>query len=502
MGKEVLSDAMAEIIPLLEQYAINDSITFEIRVLNELFRNDETGYSVYDVENSNCRRFKITGYFPISLKYDIHYMVEGLVKSGKYGRVLQVLEYHSSLPKTEDAILIILRNLPWMGTRAKDAYDLLGPDILNLILSHPDQVTAKLKYATPGIVEKWAEYLRSFQEGDLLLHTLQGYQIPIQDARRLIEKYPDIIARLEESPYFLLDELHGFGFLKCDQIALKNGYAPTGQERIEQAMLCVLQRDSLAGNCYMDLSRFMLETSKLVDIQLDFPVARAILSGENTEYPIYQTIDRKRLQKEMQRFQTCSSHRFHYTVVKVPQENLQAAVSALCSSCRVVVEKDRIYLEALYQAESYLAKKSIELVQGNYGSFPEAEVVIDEICRKEGIILEKKQKEAVLRTCSNRGGFIILNGQAGCGKTFTLNIIRELLSRVSLKNPTIFLPLPPMESFKWDDGFVKAIIPLPNLRPFRISNLIFFEILCLLHNFFKHLLVPLRRVAILIKQDG
>lgn len=441
MEKEILSDAMAEIIPLLDQYEINDPMTAEIRILNEVFRNDETGYSIYDVENSNFRRFKITGYFPVPLKYNTYYVVEGLIKSGKYGRVLQALEYRSSLPKTKDAILMILRNLPWMGDRAKEAYDLFGTGIFNVIFDHPDQIVAKLKYATPETVKKWREYLQSFQEDDLLIHTLQEYQIPIQDARRLIEKYPDIVVRLKDSPYFLLDEIRGFGFAKCDKIALKNGYDPTGQERVKQAMLCVLRKDSMTGNCYMELDRFMQETSSLVDIQLDFPTARAILSDKNMEYPIYDTIDREKLQKEMRQFQSHPSRRFHYMVVKISHEKLQAALSALCGNAQITLEENRIYLETIYQAESYLAKKAVELVRGSYSPFPETEAVMNEICCKDGIMLEDKQKEAVLQTCSSRGGLMILNGQAGCGKTFTLNIIVKVLGELYRRHGLPFDPL-------------------------------------------------------------
>lgn len=55
---------------------------------------------------------------------------------------------------------------------------------------------------------------------------------------------------------------------------------------------------------------------------------------------------------------------------------------------------------------------------------------MDEICAADGIVLEEMQRKAVLQACANRGGLLILNGQAGCGKTFTLNIIIKVLSEL------------------------------------------------------------------------
>lgn len=44
--------------------------------------------------------------------------------------------------------------------------------------------------------------------------------------------------------------------------------------------------------------------------------------------------------------------------------------------------------------------------------------------------MEKKQREAVLRFCRAKGGVFVLNGRAGCGKTFTLNIIIKVMTEL------------------------------------------------------------------------
>ena len=229
----------------LGQLSVNTPVITEVRIVNNNFRNDENGYSVYDVEDSDYHRFKINGYFPTKLRIDGYYTVDGVVKDGKYGRVLQVMDYRSSLPQSKDAVITILRTLPQLDTRAPEVYKLLGPHALDIILEDPEQVAKKINHVGVATAKLWQQALLGFKEDDVIVKTLQEYQIPAADAKRLLEKYPDIIDRLRVSPYFLAEEIKGFGFLKCDKIALANGYAPDGQERLEQAMLYTLRQDGI-----------------------------------------------------------------------------------------------------------------------------------------------------------------------------------------------------------------------------------------------------------------
>ena len=364
----------AEDTSLLAQYAIGASLSSEVRVVRNIYRNNENGYSIYDAEDTSYRLLKLSGYFPTPLRLDGYYRVRGIIKKGKYGRTLQVDDYKSALPEDQDSVITVLRTLPGLDTRAPDIYRALGPQALGLIMDSPEIVAKKIPGVGVSTAIRWQQALKGFREDDVVLKTLQEYQIPASDASRLLEKYPDIIQRLKTSPYFLADEINGFGFLKCDKIALENGYPPDGLERLEQAMLYVLQQDCWRyGNCYMQSKLFSEQVSRLVDIELDYKSA---------------------------------------------------------------MDEDRVYLGYLHQAESMTAHCLRTMAASEYGNFPDAEEVLNQVCVADGIILEEKQREAVLRACAHRGGVLVLNGRAGCGKTFALNIIikvlRELYKRQGL----------------------------------------------------------------------
>jgi len=420
----------------LSSKAINEEMQVEARAVRNIFRNAENGYSVYDVEDTNHRWFKISGYFPTDLKIDAYYTFTGLVKDGKYGRVLQVTDYHSALPRDEQGIITMLRTLPRLDTRAPAIYDVLGEEALEIILSDPDMVAARVKWVSKEDAVLWQKALKTVKEADVILQTLQSYQIPSSAARQLLEKYPDIIERLKRSPYFLIEEVRGFGFQKCDRIALENGYPFDGEERLQQAMLYVLRQDGMRyGNCYMEAPQFSLAVKAAVDIRIDFRTAQELLRKRGLcEYLLGTRkvpIDRGSLTAALKSFREHPGNgRFFYSCAQISDSALQTALSGLRGASKIVVENDRVYLGRMYEAETAVARCLKAMTASEYGDFPEVEQVMDEVCREEGVSLEKQQREAVLQFCSGRGGVFVLNGRAGCGKTFTLNIIIKVLDRL------------------------------------------------------------------------
>lgn len=423
----------------LGQLSVNTPVITEVRIVNNNFRNDENGYSVYDVEDSDYHRFKINGYFPTKLRIDRYYTVDGVVKDGKYGRVLQVMDYRSSLPQSKDAVITILRTLPQLDTRAPEVYKLLGPHALDIILEDPEQVAKKINHVGVATAKLWQQALLGFKEDDVIVKTLQEYQIPAADAKRLLEKYPDIIDRLRVSPYFLAEEIKGFGFLKCDKIALANGYAPDGQERLEQAMLYTLRQDGIThGNCFMRSPQFAEQVSRVVDITMDYPTAKAIMKGEEVSNPLYQRVDKQAVINAVSEYRARGGKSFRFVAIKVPASALKTALGTLRSSSKIIVDDDRVYLGSMYQAEETVARCLRNMAASEYGEFTGVEGVLNEVCDKEGIILEEMQRQAVLKACAHRGGVLVLNGQAGCGKTFTLNIIIKVLKELYRRNGLYF----------------------------------------------------------------
>lgn len=427
----------------LNTLPLNSKLSTEVRMVRNIYRNEDNGYSVYEVEDIDHRWFKLTGYFPAALRLDIYYAVDGTIKDGRYGRTLNVDNYRSVLPHDEEGVLTILRTLPRLDTRAMVVYQALGDNALDLILEDPERVSQSIKGVSIGMAEAWQTALRNLKESDILLQVLQDYQIPAAAAKKLIETYPDIIERLKRSPYFLIEEVRGFSFAKCDKIALQNGYPLNGQERLQQAMLSVLAQSGMAsGDCYMVASEFTAAVRKLVDIRVSYREACRMLKTQGPlslqmgahEFPV----NRKALEESLQKWRQAPSRTFSYTCKEVPASELEKAMNLLRGGNKLIVEDDRVYLGYLYQAETSVARCLKTMVASEYGDFDNVESVLDDICVEENIVLEKQQKAAVLRFCQGRGGVFVLNGRAGCGKTFTLNIIIKVLKELYQRQGLFF----------------------------------------------------------------
>lgn len=428
----------------LGKLRLNASVVSEARIVSCVYRNADTGYSIYNVENTDNRWFKISGYFPTELRLDSFYSFEGVVKEGKWGRILQITQFRSALPQTEDGIMTVLRTLPKLDTRAGLIYEQLGDEALALILNDPEEVARRIKGVGPKLAKEWQNRLLELKESDVIIQTLRDYKIPLPAARGLLVKYPDIIERLKRSPYFLAEEVKGFSFLDCDKIALENGYPLNGQERLQQAMLYVLrQAASVKGDCYVPLKEFREQVRKHVDVRIDYKLARSMLARKaplsiqvgGREYPV----DGDALDAAYAKWRQGAGNRpFSYACVKVSGEDLSAALSSLRSINHIVLEDDRVFLGYMRDAEAAIASKLNDMRQSEIGEFPNVETVLDGICQASGYVLEEKQREAVLRFCRAKGGVFVLNGRAGCGKTFTLNIIIRVLKELYRQNGDYF----------------------------------------------------------------
>lgn len=427
----------------LNTLPLNSKLSTEVRMVRNIYRNEDNGYSVYEVEDTEHRWFKLTGYFPAALRLDIYYAVDGTIKDGRYGRALNTDNYRSILPHDEEGILTILRTLPRLDTRAMVVYQALGDNALDLILEDPERVSQTIKGVSLGMAEAWQTALRNLKESDVLLQVLQDYQIPAVAAKKLIETYPDIIERLKRSPYFLIEEVRGFSFAKCDKIALQNGYPLDGQERLQQAMLSVLAQAGISnGDCYMTAAEFTAGVRKLVDVRINYREACRMLKTQGPlllQVGMHEfSVNRKALEETLQRYRQAPSQAFSYTCKEVPVSELEKAMSLLRGGNKLVLEEDRVYLGYLYQAETSVARCLKTMVASEYGCFDDVESVLNDICVEENIILEKQQKAAVLRFCQGRGGVFVLNGRAGCGKTFTLNIIIKVLKELYQRQGLFF----------------------------------------------------------------
>ncbi|MCL2171307.1 MAG: ATP-dependent RecD-like DNA helicase, partial [Defluviitaleaceae bacterium] len=213
---------------------------------------------------------------------------------------------------------------------------------------------------------------------------LQKMGLTANQAQKIIKEYKDkAIDIVKENPYILADEVYGIGFHTADGIAKNGGIAFDSPYRICSGIKYTLQQALLQGHVYLPKDILMADAGRLLGVQ-----------PENIEHNL--------LEMQMER--------------ELSQERAGDDV--------------HIYLNAFHFAESYVARKLLELdaTAPEIAEFSEED--IEEIQLQAGIVLADLQREAVRKAMSH--GVLVITGGPGTGKTTTLNSIIKLLESKGL----------------------------------------------------------------------
>jgi len=128
-------------------------------------------------------------------------------------------------------------------------------------------------------------------------------------------------------------------------------------------------------------------------------------------------------------------------LITVDEEIFDNVLTGLSVRRRVVVKKvneeERVYLERFYLTEKRVASRLIEFLENNGDDWREKIPECLEVEKDEGIELDEKQREAVLKACAS--GLFILTGGPGTGKTTTLRVMIRLFER---QGDSVFLCAP------------------------------------------------------------
>lgn len=355
----------------------------EISVLNTIFYDEEKGFGIYSVRNDEDEQFAAASNWMSELISGARYKVDGLVAWSKYGNQLKCLRLEPLAPKGKKGTIAYLESLPGISTKRADTlYQRFGAQILTLLKEDP----ARVAKATKGIgikTLKGASEALIQQEADQALYVqLYEWGLSQEMCRKLKDRFGEtLIQKLESNPYFLMGEVRGFGFLKCDKIALRMGISVLHPQRLEQGLMYTLKQGESSGHCYLNESQL-------------YEQGKALLSRPGQPVPV---------------------------------ERLEAALNRLLEEESLVRRDDAIYLKETYFHESFVALK-LNLIDQKTPRFGDVKIQaeLDEILTASNITLEVKQNQACVEFNRCTNGVYVLDGSAGTGKSFTLQLILKL----------------------------------------------------------------------------
>lgn len=425
---------------VLAAYEIGSIVHKTVRVIMRIYKGDN-GFAIYNVEE-DARNFVILGNFPYDLILNSYYNISGeIVVSKKNEKQIKVHSCTVAQPTDREGILTVLRTLHGLDTQAYKLYSIVGPDVLDVIQNDPQKIVAMVKGVGIKRAKAWQSELLARGENDRELQKLCSLGLTSKQAIKLVtENGISICEEISNNPYLLIGKIKGFTFKKCDKIAIEKGLSIYNLDRIRQGILYVVKSVENKGHSTYPKDIFMKVVHNLLDVTLGQRTAAQIIKnglasvkfGEKT-----YSIDVNDLQTQL----NCWKQKVHkqdeqfvYIIEQIDNALISQALFDLQTGGSIIVETfnntEYITSGLFYRAENIIVSAVRDFVANERLPFRSVEAVIDDTLENMGVELEKMQLEAVRRICKAQGGIFILNGSAGSGKTFTLNIIMEVLRRL------------------------------------------------------------------------
>jgi len=384
LSKQRLPEWLSE---LQEQQDVKRQVT----IAELLYENEDTGFAAYVCIEDKRTSFRLTGVFPFVLKPDQNYWIEGKVVSYKDTKQIAVEHIQLNRPVTAEGIIMLLQSLDGLDKRAYTLLEHYGDSVLEQLAEDPQRIAREISGISIKQAEEWSKQLKLMGGNFDLLAKLQGWGLSLNQSKKLIaELGQQVDTVIESNPYVLAKKVRGFGFRRCDRIAQELGFDMSSRSRMIAAVRYVLREASYEGHCF---------------------VMRDELIGR-----VKQTLDLPPNEQDAEGI------RFDPTTIN-------ALLEQFIEKDKLKLDEGRVYLPEIYVAELKVAASILRILLHPTMDFPDAAGRLEAYMKEKGLQLEQKQIEAALTFTEQSGGMYILNGSAGCGKTFTLNIILDMLEQ-------------------------------------------------------------------------
>ena len=364
-------------------------------IIKVRYINEDNGYSVFDL-NTSDGEIKIVGIFD-SVNIGESLEVEGeFTYDNKYGEQLNVTSYRKKLPSSVVEIERYLSSgiIATIGPKnAGYIVEKFGKKSLDIVFDETDRLI-EVRGIGKKSIEKIKKSVEELRFSKNILFYLSGLGISLSLSKKIYSIFrEDTLEIINENPYKLIKNVKGIGFLKADEIALKNNLDKTSPYRIESAIIYILTQKALNfGHVFYPKDKLTEEVSSLIGIE------------KNLIEPIYMNL--------------------------------------LLSSDIIVdnsFDEPNIYLDYLYISESYIASKLAKMaLNEDFKILFNIDKEVKKSIENQSIKLSEIQIDAI-KSCFEEN-ISIITGGPGTGKTTIINTISKIFIEngynISLCAPT------------------------------------------------------------------
>lgn len=356
-----------------------------------VFRNEENGYTVCDVDTGKTLETFVGIFNEANEGMKINCLGKW-TNNANFGKQFSVEYCESSLPETEQAIIKYLASGAIKGVgkaTAKLIVDKFGLSTFSVIENEPDKL-ALIKGITAKKAEDISKYFKEQYGVREVFMFLNAFSISASSAVAVWKKWgASSVDKIKENPYILVNEIRGIDFAKADEIAESLGFDGSYPKRIQSGILYILKHNLSNGHTYLPLSKITAVAYNLLDCG-DDDIDDAVYELENDELIV----------------------------------------------CIESNDDSFIYLKEYYDAEAYIANRLYNFSQYKAEKQP-VDGLVKEIQSELNIKYAENQINAIKSAAENR--IMILTGGPGTGKTTTLNGIINLFKK---QNKTVLLAAP------------------------------------------------------------
>jgi exodeoxyribonuclease V alpha subunit len=377
----------------------NESAKLQGTISRITYQHPQTHYTVARLDSDDGAGVTLVGtIFPVAEGEEIQ--VSGAWKRHpRYGLQFQVDHWQKVEPATIEGIEKYLGSglIKGIGpVYAKRLVTAFGLDTLKVLSEQPLRildVDGIGEVRARRIMQAWQEQ-RGMQ--DVMVY-LQGHGVGASLALRIYRVFgPNTIARVQENPYALAQEVRGIGFLLADRIASGIGIRGDFPLRVQAGLLHVLRDFSDRGHCFVPRNALVRNTAGLLAVEED---------------AVGAAVDRLGGRREV----VCEEHASGET---------------------------RVYLEELYQAERRAAaaiygllstRSSVraEKITAGISLRGAVELAAPELFGPSTVSLDEDQLQAARRALEEK--VLVITGGPGTGKTTLLTALLTILRRAAVK---------------------------------------------------------------------
>jgi len=365
----------------------NELIELAGNVDSVIYKNEENGYTVLRLVDSNGELVTVVGCFPYAAAGESMIISGTWTTHSVHGRQFKAEYAQRMLPSSAPAIYDYLAGGAVRGIGPATALLLVnrfGDKTLEILESSPEKI-AQIKGISPQKAALFSETFRRQSGMRRLMEFICSFGLRPVLAIRLYRYYGDsAMLIVRENPYLLAAPHIGGTFAEADDMALELGVELKSSNRIAAAVIFELEYNAGGGHCFIPREKLAEVTAQLIGVE---------------------------------------------------PENIDDVIEEMLSDGRIIFEQiagcNACYLPKLYEAERFTAERIAAMSKETYASRVDFSSLITELEKKQGITYAPLQRQTLQYALENQ--IVVITGGPGTGKTTTIRAILALFEKLGLK---------------------------------------------------------------------